>query len=220
LKPLISKPLIILFLWIISGCSGYRAKRNDNPFSQYGIRSISMPMFANKTALPNMSAPFTQAFSHHLSEYFSLKLHAGDSHESDAVFLGILKSDKDIRKVITPSNRKISDEDLTGNRRFFYPEGSIVTIKLRVILIKDPSHIEMQLIKSKFSEFVRNNPKVIFDEEFDLSKSFSRVNKGSANSDEGGVVNFTNNKGALALSIPLLASDAVNTFKELVLDAF
>ncbi len=50
-------------------CSGYRFQSKSNPFAQYGIRSISVPMFYNKSNFADVSGPFTREIYKTLLEF-------------------------------------------------------------------------------------------------------------------------------------------------------
>ena len=82
----------LLILIFITGCSGYRYTQQDNPLSQYGIQSLSVPMFYNYSNQPEVSNNFTRETYRLLSSYHGLKLRSGYHQESDAVMIGIIKS--------------------------------------------------------------------------------------------------------------------------------
>ncbi len=75
----------------LASCAGYRFQEKNNPFAQYGVKSISVPMFYNHSLFPNISAPMTKEVYQMLSSFSGLKLSSGHE-EADAVLVGIITS--------------------------------------------------------------------------------------------------------------------------------
>jgi hypothetical protein len=213
----------IFFILILASCSGYRFRRTKNPFAPYGITKLSMPMFINRTPLPQVTGPITREFIELFNGFPDLKLFQGENAKGDALLLGIIYSDKDIRNTITPESRQfVASGDVGTRRRFLIPAQSKLTLSLRLVLIKDPNYFDKKLLTSDLGKFIKSNPKVIFDKTLELSQHFNRANIGKEGNgvDAGGVVNFTNNKGSEKVMVALAAEEAVKNFKELVLYAF
>ena len=55
----ISMKYIVLLL-LFSACRGYHFRNQTNPFENYAVRTVAIPMFLNQTPVPNTSAPFTK----------------------------------------------------------------------------------------------------------------------------------------------------------------
>lgn len=51
--------LCSIVLGFLTGCAGYAFKQQSNPFEHYGIKSISVPNFYNKSQLPRASVALT-----------------------------------------------------------------------------------------------------------------------------------------------------------------
>ena len=214
------------FLFILSllatGCAGYQMRGAQNPLTQYGINKLSMPIFINRTPLPSVTGPFTREFIDLLHGFPDLKVYQTENASADAILLGIIESDDDDpRQVVRPDSRQfVSNDSIGTRRRFLIPWQTRLSLKLRLVLIKDPNLFDKEVLKSELGKFINAHPKVVFDKTFSLSQVFNRSNLGARSPDDGGAVNFTNNKGSEKLIISLAAREAAKNFKELVLYAF
>ena len=182
-----------------------------------------MPMFINRSSMPQVSGPISREFIHLLGSFSDLELLQGENAAADALLLGIISSNKDIRKTVAPSSRQfVASEDVGTRRRFLLPAQSKLTLTLRLVLIKDPNYFDKNILSSNLGEFIESHPRVIFDKTLELNQVFTRANlgKGANGVDAGGIVNFTNNKGNEKVMVALAAEEAVKNFKELVLYAF
>ncbi len=218
--------LILIFCLCGSwSCSGYRFKKKSNPFSSYGIRSVSIPMFLNRTSLPNVSGPLTKEIVLVLSRFPQLKIEVGDG-KTDAVLLGIINSDKNFRGTLSTEGRIFSNNDesiknsLEGRGSFYIPQKSKIELSLNLILIKNPNKEIIEVAQSELGPLLQPNSKIIFNEMIVLSDSFSRIVFGNANPDQGAVVNFTQNNAKINRSIENMAEVAAQNFKDLILDVF
>ena len=77
---------------LATSCSGYHFNLNNNPLIGYDIKSIAVPMFVNRSVIPQLAAPMTKEISQALNEYSGLKVISGDSEEADAVLIGVIES--------------------------------------------------------------------------------------------------------------------------------
>ncbi len=80
----------IVFIFFFS-CAGYQFKSKDNPFAQYGIKKIYVPMFYNHTNVPQVSASFTKEITRTLLEFKKLRI-VDNPKSADAVLVGIVES--------------------------------------------------------------------------------------------------------------------------------
>ena len=92
--------LKFLILFVITGCSGYRFSQQENPLSQYGIQSLSVPMFYNYSNLSEVHTDFTRETYRLLTGFSGLKLNNGYNKNSDAVLIGILKSPEKVAETL------------------------------------------------------------------------------------------------------------------------
>src|SRR5665648_239852 len=102
--------LRLLLLLVITGCSGYRFSQQENPLSQYGIQSLSVPMFYNYSNLAEFHADFTRETYRLLTNFSGLKLVNGYSRNSDAVLIGIIKSPEKLAETVRATNPRLAQE--------------------------------------------------------------------------------------------------------------
>ena len=212
----------LLILLFISGCSGYRYTQQDNPLSQYGIESLSVPMFHNYSNQPEVSAHFTRETYRLLSSYRGLKLRSGYHQESDAVLIGILKSPEKIYETQRPNNLRVA-QDRAGNaigderQNFYIPGTTYMAMALQVIVIKKPSEEELSLLKSGIGDKVKLNSRIIFNETIPLSAQYTRE---VFDLNEGLEVTATQNTGLQRKIIKNLAEQAAINVRDMILYAF
>jgi hypothetical protein len=209
-----------LFLLIfLSSCAGYRFQESKNPFAQYGIDSISIPMFYNHSNLTNISSPMTNEIYIMMTKFKDLKVKSGYK-KADAVLIGIITSNRKLSQSRTGSNlrsvKNAADELIGDNRGDFYiPSNTTVSAKLRLILIKNPSDKEIKLMKSSLGKFVVSS-KVIFNESIRVDQTFTR----ELYTDASVVVVNTQNRSAVKKSIDDMAKSAAQNFKDMIIYAF
>ena len=215
----------LTFCLIITGCSGYQLRNNENPLAQYGISKLAMPIFLNRSSLPQVTGPVSREFIELFNTFPGLTVYQSENARADALLLGIITSDRDLRggvKANSDQRQFVESRDIGNRRRFLIPAQSVLILKLRLVLIKDPNFFDKKVLLSKLGNYINAHPKVIFDKTIDLNQSYNRSILGKVDSplDGGGIVNFTNNKGSEKIMISLAAKKAVKNFKELVLNAF
>ena len=206
----------------MSGCGRYKFVQGHNPFAQYGIESVTIPLFFNKSAIPNTAGVFTSEFFKLLTSYHNLKVYSGVQKNTDALLLGIISSPQYKNETILVEGQKkvqtlVPSGDIGQRNDFFTPTRNKVILTLRVILIKNPTGKDIQLFQSPLIDAIDRHPKVIFDELIPLGISFNREFKPRK---KGGVTNLTNNLGILNKSIETLAVNGRNYFKEIIINAF
>lgn len=193
-----------------TGCSGYKFNTQDNPFEQYGVTSISVPMFQTIGSVPNVAGPFTREIFNTLLRYPGLKVYPGDYKKTDAVLLGIVVSSEYIRSAIASVG--IDKVNVAGRSKpLNIPTGTSINLTLKLILIKDPTQNDFDYFLSTFSKYKFNHPKVIFQESIGVTDSFSRSRDTGVGNDSGGSINFTQNKGQESVVIRRMASTTSST---------
>lgn len=211
-------PCVFIVLIMLSSCAGYRFQQSANPFAQYGVKSISIPMFYNQSNFPNISAPMTKEIYHVLSKFNDLELRSGDQ-EADAVLIGIVMSPDKVRRSMIGedfrSAKNVIDE--IGDQRgdFYIPARTRLQSSLRLVLLKNPTPKEIELLKSGLGRFAIGS-KIIINETIALTSSFNR----ELYSGEALSVVDTQNRGAMRNSIEEMAKSAAQNFKDMVLYAF
>lgn len=212
--------LKFLILFVIAGCSGYRFSQQENPLSQYGIQSLSVPMFYNYSNLSEVHTDFTRETYRLLTGFSGLKLVNGYSKNSDAVLIGILKSPEKLAETVRASNLRVAQEKaknaVAGRENFYIPGTSDVTVYLHVIVIKKPTEEEIALLKSGIGDQIKSTSKIIFNELIPLRIQYTREVLDS----EGTQVIATQNLGVQRKSLKNLAEIAAINVRDMILYAF
>lgn len=215
---------ILLFIFI-TGCSGYRYTQQDNPLSQYGIESLSIPMFHNYSNLPDVADNFTRETYRLLTGFSSLKLKSGYHPEMDAVLIGIIKTPEKVADSLRASNLRVAQERATNaigseRQKFYIPGITDVVLTLQIILIKKPTEEELTLLKSGIGDKVLLNSRIIFNESINLNKQYIREVFDKNNSTDPVNVTATQNAGVQRKVITSLAEQAAISVRDLILYAF
>jgi hypothetical protein len=212
---------LLLVLIFISGCSGYRYTQQDNPLSQYGITSLSVPMFHNYSNQPEVSNNFTRETYRLLTTYRGLKLKSGYHPESDAILIGIIKSPEPIYDTLTPNSLRVAQSkaaNVIGDKRqnFYIPGTTDVTLTLQIIVIKKPTEEELTLLKSGLGDKVRLTSRVIFNDTIPLRAQYAR----EIFDNEEVSVTATQNAGVQRKVIRSMAEQAAISVRDMILYAF
>lgn len=224
MKSLDYKIFTVSILLVLSSCAGYQVKYQDNPFREHGVNSVSIPIFLNKSIIPNIAGPLTKEIIKSLTDYTTLGIYSGFSKTADAVLIGIVTSGKKRDEVFKNTGTTYTDSDLKesiGSREDFYvPTSNSYHASLQLILIKKPTKQDIELMNSRFSSYMSQHPRVLFSETITLSGSYSKIVNSNVSLDGGGVVNFTQSKQNFQKSIQSLAESAASSFREEILYAF
>jgi hypothetical protein len=212
---------LILFSLFILGCSGYRFTQQDNPLSQYGIHSLSVPMFYNYSNLPDVSADFTREVYRLLTGFSGLKIRSGYSDSTDAVMIGIIKSPEKMVDTIKPAGISQAQGKTplsVGAKRpnFNVPGASLITLMVQVIVIKHPTEEELALLKSGIGDQIIMKSKVILNETIPIQASMSR----EFLDDSGTQVMATQNLGVQRKTITSMSVQAAASIRDLIIYAF
>lgn len=212
--------LKFLILFVITGCSGYRFSQQENPLSQYGIQSLSVPMFYNYSNLSEVHTDFTRETYRLLTGFSGLKLNNGYDKNSDAVLIGILKSPEKLAETVRASNLRVAEEKaktaVAGRENFYIPGTSDVSVYLHVIVIKKPTEEEIALLKSGIGDQVKSTSRIIFNELIPLRIQYTR----EVLDNEGTQIIATQNLGVQRKSLKNLAENAAINVRDMILYAF
>ena len=215
---------ILVLLTTLASCAGYHFNTNNNPLISYDIRSISVPMFINRSAIPELAAPMTREITFALNDYPGIRVFSGNEKSADAVLIGIIESLDHYNEVVKTNNQLFTDntvKDSIGLRApFYYPVESSYEFSLQIILIKNPTQEELDLLTTDLGQFMKANPKVVLMDRLSLSGSFTRVVGETTGDASPGKTNFVKNKGIFEKSVNETAISAARTFKQVVLNAF
>ena len=209
----------LLILALLSSCAGYQFRYQNNPFAPYGIKSVAIPNFLNKSLIPNVSTSMTENINIVLSQNTTLKIYSGNSSNADATLIGIISSDDRKNSFYqTTGNALIKGKD--GRREFYVPNRTSIKLSLVLVLIKKPTSEDLKLLNKDFLPYIDKHPKVVFSRSIALTSSYSRYLQLTAGPDGGAVTNSTQNREILNKAVEALAVSAGNTFRETVLNAF
>ena len=214
---------LILLCLLVASCSGYRVKKDANPFSPYGINSLAVPLFVNYSNFSQVSAPMTRELIATLAEYNELRLYTSLRPNIDAVLIGILESEQTRRESLKVEDRRFVDETLISDLKrnpFYLPSRQRIHLKLRLVLIKNPNISDLQLSHSKLVSYIQSSPKVIFNETIDLTNEVDLVLAAQDGSDSGAVTNHTKNLELRKRAITRMAQNAAKEFNRLMVYAF
>ncbi len=214
--------IVLCSLFFLGSCTGYQFRQVQNPFYHFGIRSLSVPMFVNKSAIPNISNPFTREIFLLLSHYSGLEVYSGLKKDKDAVLIGIISSGPKVSDVFSQSGRTfLSKETLPGRSPFYVTSNTNYKLNLRIVIIKKPDPNLINLIKGPWGEQVIQNSRIVLDENFPLTSSFVRsVSVGEEGSADSRVANFTKSKSWFQITVQELAESTSERFRKEVLNAF
>lgn len=215
----------LLILIFITGCSGFRFTQQDNPLYQYGIESLSVPMFHNYSNQPEVSNNFTRETYRLLTGFSGLKLKSGYHTDTDAVLIGIIKTPEKITETLRPNNLRVAQERAgtaigTERQNFYIPGTTEVNMTLQVIVIKKPTEEELSLLKSGIGDKVKLTSRVIFNESIPLSTQYTREVFDRNNVTDPVNVNATQNFGVQRKVIKSLAEQAALSVRDMILYAF
>lgn len=215
---------IILFMSILTSCAGYHFNTNNNPLVGYDIRSIAVPMFINRSIIPELAAPMTKEIILALNDYSGIRVYSGDNDQADAVLIGVIETKDHYNDVVKTTQSLFSNDKIKssiGNRSpFYYPAQTSYEFLLKIILIKRPSKEELDLLTTSLAHFMKANPKVVLMDTINISGSFSRIVGESTTPNAPGKTNFVKNKGVFEKSLQESSMNAAKTFKQVVLNAF
>lgn len=215
-----SKVVIFLCLLFLGACADYRYQKQDNPFSQYGINSLTVPMFYNHSNFPNVSSHFTKEVFKMLGGFNGLKIESG-KHTTDATLIGIISSSKGKRESRRGSDTRavksvFGDDFIVDRNDFYIPVKNSLNLSLRIIVMKHPTKEEIQFLKSGLGKARMLSSKVIFTETIPVTASFTRETYKS----DGNKVIGSQNRGAQKKTIQTMAKNAAISFRDMILYAF
>jgi hypothetical protein len=216
--------LILTFCFYFYGCAGYKFRVADNPFAQYGINSVAVPMFLNNSNIPRIGVNLSHEIIKVLDDYPALKLYPGEYLEADGILLGIIDSKKTHEETFQVANRTFTDgkqkESLGSRRQFYIPSNIKYSATLQLILIRHPTGDDVKLAKSDLRAYLQSGPKIVFNETFTLDATYDLSISENNSPDDGGVVNATKNSYALEYSLKGLAVATAQNVRRVLLDAF
>ncbi|MBY0517417.1 MAG: hypothetical protein K2P81_10935 [Bacteriovoracaceae bacterium] len=212
---------LVLSLVILSSCTGYRYSQTSNPFQQYGVDSLAIPMFYNFSSLPEVSTSFTHETYKLLAGFTGLKLKSGWDMSADAVLIGIVRSQEKMNEVLSTdalrSAQGASPNAVGSSRPDFYVAGTTrVNLILQVVVVKRPTPEEIELLRSNLGSKIPAQGKILFNESFPISESYNR----EIYDNEAVSVVGTQNAGVLRRTKDTMAMRAAEQIRDMILYAF
>ena len=218
------KIIFTIFALLLNGCAGYHFNNSNNPLIGYDIKTIAVPMFVNRSVLPQLAGPLTKEITLALNEYSGLKVVGGDSETADAVLIGVIESLDHYNESVKNTQNLFTEGDVQtsiGSRTpFYYPVQTTYAFTFRFILIKRPTKSELDLLTSDLGKNVKIHPKIVLADSIPLTGTFSRVVGATSTTGSPGEVNFVKNKGIFEKSLKDTCYQAAQNFKQVVLNAF
>jgi hypothetical protein len=220
---------MLVVLCVLTSCSGYRFRDQRNPLIEEGIKSISVPMFINKSSIPNASHVFTTAIVRVLADTTNIKIHMGDDRKADALLIGIIDSPKRYQDLYTKNSSEFvergnDDDELSksiGDRASFYiPTSSLFKIDIRLVLIRHPSDIDKELVNSELLPYLQRSQKIIFNHVISREWTHVRSVRGTENVDSAGLTNVPRSRFSFEQGLKTVSQEAANDFRDLVLNVF
>lgn len=136
-----------------AGCAGYAFKRQSNPFDQYGIKSISVPNFYNKSQLPRASGILTSQFIEMISQFKGLKVYTGENESADAYLIGIVRSENEKHKAYVADTVQLASQVAPNNigtrEDFLVPSRTRIKAQLELYLIRNSNYSQVQYLLNK-----------------------------------------------------------------------
>lgn len=217
--------LLLLVAFLLGSCGGYHFVGPKNPFAQYGVKSVAVPMFVNQSVISGVGAPMTREIRLLLQKYNGLEVVSGESKTTDAVLVGVITSGESRYQVFEKRTTKFTSSELAeslGERNQFYvPTNINYRLALRLVLIKRPSAADLEFLsQGLFSPLISRHPQVVMSETLNLSSGFTRYLEGNLNVDDAGVVNYTKTQGVFESNLQKLAKSAAASFETVVIHVF
>lgn len=222
--------ILIIATMILASCSGYHFKKVDNPFGDFEIKTLQIPMFINRSIFPSLNSYLTQEITNVLGLYPGLKI-VGPNTDSDAVLIGIIESKRNTGLAIRPNGTDPTAGELKAtmgkNRQdFYYNTNSILYFKLRLILIKNPTANELAFFTGPVVDeagIKLIHPKIIFNQVLSGEEGFARENKPIYLSDlknSSGDINFVKTLGNMEAGLRGATQAVGESFRQVILHVF
>ncbi len=217
--------LVLILALCTASCAGYSLRKTGNPLASDGVHSIAVPMFINHSNFAGASSIFTKAFFELFQEYPELTVYSGEDSRADAILVGFIQTPKRTQDVFDRASTRFTDTNLApslgGRPHFLVPDSTSYRVALRLVLIKNPTLSELELVRSpQLGPHLAHQPKIVFNRLLEQSAAFQRRVEETSREDSPGIVNFTTTRYFLQKSLEDTAQDMAGNFKELVLNVF
>ena len=208
-----------ILLLLGQGCAGYAFKRQNNPFDHYGIRSISVPNFYNKSQLPRASVVLTSEFIEMISQFKGLKVYTGENENADAYLIGIVRSENEKHKSYKVDTVQLASQVAPNNigkrEDFLIPSRTKVKAYLELYLIRNSNYSQVQYLINK-TPVLFDQVEVVFGRTIPMDFRFQR----QLLNGEAQAVNQTQSMGSYDQSLRATAESLAQSFRSEMLLTF
>lgn len=209
----------IVLVLTFSSCAGYSFRKQKNPLEHYGIRSISIPNFYNRSQLPRASAIFTSTFVDMFARFKNLNVYTGENENADAYLIGVISSPNEKHITFTQEGVQLASsvsKDNIGTREdFLVPSSTNVKAKVEFYLIRNSNYEQVKYLMNK-SDDPFANAEVVFARELPMEFTFSRA----LFNGEAQAVNQTQSTGNYEQSLRSSAQSIADSFRYEILLTF
>jgi len=213
---------LVFFIGLIFlplGCSGYYLKKNSNPFEQYNIKKIYIPLFYNESNLPFASADLTNAFVAELTSIKGLSITTKKDDGADATLIGIFSStpemNKTYRKGSTKTASRLAPENIGDRQDFLVPTSTKTEFSLQIMLLRNATDDQIEyLLEQKSNPYI--NPELILSRTFGLSFSFEQ----DISNSEVRSINTVKTIGNRNFSFIVKSREVAQEFRTVVLSSY
>lgn len=209
----------ILVIILLPGCSGYSFRKQKNPFEHYGIKSVAIPNFYNRSQLPRASSVFTSTFIDMFSRFKNLSVYTGENENADAYLIGIINSPNERHKTYSQEGVQLASSVAKANiglrEDFLVPSSTKVNATVDFYLIRNSNYEQIKYLINR-AEKPFENIEVVLARKIPINFTFQRVLLNG----ESQAVNQTQSMGSYDQSLKSSAQDIADSFRYEVLLTF
>lgn len=214
--------IILILNFLLYSCAGYELRDRENPFEVKGIKSISVPMFVNKTNLNSVSNNFSKEVISMLENFKGLKVYSGNDGKSDAVLLGVVYTADGYDPIRNKDIAFLNTEDiekLKNRSAFTLQTIKSLDVQVRVVILKRPKKEEVDFFINYF-DFNKNMfPQNVFQSNFTLSRNLFIDNSFGDSSGASNPVRGVRNKGIEISNVNQQATELASMLRSVIINA-
>lgn len=211
------RKFLAISVMLLVSCSSYHLDNSENPFREYGIKTIYIANFFNYSHFSNVSSDFMDKTIQTLNQFNGLKI-VNSLKKADAVFVGIIDTPRRINESLVTAQRRfvkgIAKNKVAKREDFSVPAVSQVSLNINVYVVKKMSESELDLLRKQ--KIKMKDMDTVISRRFPLTETFSR----RLYDDEGTEVLQTQNMGAQRQSYEDMSVRYNNLLRDSLLYAF
>ena len=193
----------------LTSCSGHQIRYFDNPFSEYGIKTVHIRPIENNSHYPFIGHSLTVAILELYRRYDNLEVKISDDLNADAIVIGVVSqvNRKRIGSMLSQSTSDFYTENNSGISNsigdrddFVVKQTGYIDLNLKLMMIQRPTEADIDYAIHSRSDKSIPQATYIFKEDFELDSIVNFSIRETHNEskvydqDLGGVVNYTNSK--------------------------